>query len=97
MKYSYYHYSHTVLKDSSCYSNTQIRPPKSSALWRRETYIHPTLESYTLHFPPLYRLTSQTKYGPITIAAVHTIIALSTTTTYGAFHTGTSCNLHHTA
>jgi hypothetical protein len=49
------------------------------------------------NFSLLYLLTSATKYGPITHAAVQTITTLSTNTTYGALHAGTSCSLHQTA
>jgi hypothetical protein len=68
------------------------------------TTISPLADIYTISFFSSlrlylshYRLTSATKYGPITLAAVQTTIKPSTATLYGAFHSGTSCKRTQTA
>jgi hypothetical protein len=44
-----------------------------------------------------YRFISQTRYGPMVMAAVKTIMTLSTVSTYGAIQMGASASRQRTA
>jgi hypothetical protein len=61
------------------------------------TYTPPPSSFLFSSTPSDYRLTSATKYGPMTLAAVQTTINPSTITLYGALHSGTSCKRTQTA
>jgi hypothetical protein len=94
------HESSRVLKDSgSSIPYILPKPPKRLCPCPKSTqenkrYIHAFSSSA---FISNYLLTSATRYGPITIAAVQTINTLSTAMTYGAFHTPTSLTRQSTA